>query len=206
MFKWATRQEMIPGGIYEALRCVDGLKRGRTEAREGSKVKPVSDNDIMATIQHLPGVVADMVKLQRLSGARPGEICAIRPGDINHEADVWEYVPDSHKTDHHDRPRVIFIGAKGQGILLPYLLRDADAYCFSPQEAEDKRRAAKHEARKVPMSCGNRLCTNRKATPRRAAGKKYDRNSYARASFGGRVHLPTSNGFTGLQFMPKLTL
>ena len=41
MFKWATRQQMIPGGVYEALRCVDGLKRGRTEAREGRKVKPI---------------------------------------------------------------------------------------------------------------------------------------------------------------------
>ena len=174
MFKWATRQQMIPGGVYEALRCVDGLKRGRTEAREGRKVRPISDADIMATMEHLPAVVADMAALQRLTGARPGEICAIRPGDINRTADVWEYVPESHKTEHHDKTRVIFIGAKGQRILLPYLLRAADAYCFSPREAEGKRRAAQHEARKVPMSCGNRPGTNRKAKPRRTAGEKYE--------------------------------
>ncbi len=51
MFKWATRQQMIPGGVYEALRCVDGLKRGRTEAKEGRKVKPISDTDIAATLE-----------------------------------------------------------------------------------------------------------------------------------------------------------
>ncbi len=181
MFKWATRQQMIPGGVYEALRCVDGLKRGRTAAREGRKVLPVSDVDVLATIEHLPEVVADMVQLQRLTGARPGEICDIRPGDINRKGDVWEYVPGSHKTEHHDKPRVIFIGVKGQAILLPYLLRPADAYCFSPREAENKRRAAQHEARKTPLSCGNKPGSNVKANPRRTPGEKYDPNTYGRA-------------------------
>lgn len=181
MFKWATENEMLPGTLYQALRCVTGLKRGRSEAREGRKVTPISDADIMATLKHLPKVVADMVQLQRFTGARPGEICNIRPGDINRESDVWAYIPESHKTEHHDRPRVIFIGAKGQRILLPYLLRAADAYCFSPREAEGKRRAAQHEARKVPLSCGNRPGTNKKVKPRRTPGEKYDRNSYGRA-------------------------
>ncbi len=180
-FKWATENEMVPGSVYEALRCVAGLKRGRTTAGEGRKVLPVSDADIHATIEKLPEVVAAMVQLQRFTGARPGEICDIRPCDINRTSDVWEYVPESHKTEHHDRPRVIFIGAKGQQVLLPYLLRAADAYCFSPREAENKRRAAQHENRRTPLSCGNRPGTNRKAKPRRRAGEKYDRNSYARA-------------------------
>jgi integrase len=180
-FKWATENEMIPGNVYEALRCLAGLKRGRCEAREGRKVMPVSDADVLATIQHLPAVVAAMVQLQRFTGARPSEICEIRPGDVNRQVDPWEYVPQTHKTEHHDRRRVIFIGPKAQKVMLPYLLRGADAYCFSPREADSKRRAARHEARKVPLSCGNRPGTNRKKQPRRTAGEKYDRNSYARA-------------------------
>ncbi len=179
-FKWATENEMVPGSVYESLRCVAGLKRGRTEAREGRKVKPISDTDIAATLKYLPAVVADMVQLQRLTGARPGEICIMRPGDINRTVEPWEYVPESHKTEHHDRPRVIFIGAKGQQILLPYLLRPAGVYCFSPREAEAKRRAAQHKARKAPLSCGNRPGTNRKGKPKRTAGEKYDRHSYGR--------------------------
>jgi integrase len=180
-FKWATQQQMIPGGVYEALRCVAGLKRGRTSAREGRKVLPISDEEIFATLEHLPAVVADMVQLQRLTGARPHEICDIRPGDINRKADPWEYIPASHKTEHHDRQRVIFFGPKAQQLLLPYLLRAAAAYCFSPREAEAKRRAVQYGARQTPLSCGNRPGTNRKANPRRPAGEKYDRNSYARA-------------------------
>ena len=65
MVKWTTENEMVSGKVYEALRCVAGLKRGRTQAREGRKIKPVSDADIMATIEHLPPIVADMVLLQR---------------------------------------------------------------------------------------------------------------------------------------------
>lgn len=181
MFKWAASEEMVPGSVYESLRCVAGLKRGRTDAREGRKVLPVSDADVLATLEHLPPVVRDMVQLQRLTGARPGEICDIRPCDINRSAEPWEYVPESHKTEHHDRPRVVFIGSKGQAILLPYLLRPADACCFSPLEADGRRRAARHEARTTPLSCGNRPGTNRKTKPRRKPGGKYDVRSYGRA-------------------------
>lgn len=178
MFKWATENEMVPGNVYQALLCVPGLKLYRSEAREGRKVTPVADADIQLTIKHLPEVIGDMVRLQRFTGARPGEICDIRPGDIDCTGDVWAYVPGSHKTEHRGRSRVIFVGAQGQQILLPYLRRAADAYCFSPRDSEIKRRAIQHEARKVPLSCGNRPGTNRKAKPRRTAGEKYDSNSY----------------------------
>jgi integrase len=181
MFKWATENELIPGGVYESLRCVAGLKRGRTQARESSRVKPIADNDVAATLERLPTIVADMVMIQRLTGARPGEVCDIRPRDINRAADPWEYIPASHKTEHHERERVIFIGPKAQQILLPYLLRQSDAYCFSPKETEGRRRAALHEVRKVPLSCGNRPGSNRKTNPRRTAGDKYDATSYGRA-------------------------
>ncbi len=181
MFKWATSEELIPGSVYESLRCVVGLRRGRTEAREGRKVQPISDADVQATLEHLPAVVADMVRLQRLTGARPGEICDIRPCDINRTGDVWEYVPESHKTQHHGRPRVIFVGTRGQQILLPYLLRAADAYCFSPTEADGKRRAAQHERRTTPLSCGNRPGTNRRRTPRRTPGQRYSSLTYGQA-------------------------
>ena len=36
MIKWATENEMIPGAVYQALRCVKGLKRGGTDAKNRS--------------------------------------------------------------------------------------------------------------------------------------------------------------------------
>jgi integrase len=181
MFKWAASEELVSGQVYNDLRCVTGLKQGRSDAREGKKVLPVSDADYQATLLHLPPVVQDMAKFQRATGARPSEVCDLRPGDINREDAIWQYVPQSHKSEHHNRERTIFLGPNAQHILLPYLLRPQDAYCFSPQESDRKRRQLLHESRKTPISCGNRPESNRKVHPRRAPGQKYDRNSYGRA-------------------------
>jgi integrase len=63
-----------------------------------------------------------MVRLQLLTGARPGEICAMRPTNVTRGIDgVWTYRPASHKTEHHGRERRIFIGPQAQEILTPYL-------------------------------------------------------------------------------------
>ena len=60
----------------------------------------------------------------------------------------------------------------------PYLLRDAEAYCFSPAESEAQRRRAKHEARKTPLNSGNRPGMG-KGTSK--IGDRYDTLSYGKA-------------------------
>ena len=89
-----------------------------------------------ASAPHLPEVVADMVRFQRLTGCRPGELFILRPCDVDRSADVWRYVPESHKTEHHGRERVIFVGPQAQAILRPYLLRDAKAVCFTRKDGK----------------------------------------------------------------------
>jgi integrase len=181
MFKWAAAEEMIPGGVAQALWSVSGLKKGRTEARESEPVQPVNNAIVEATLPHLPDVVADMVCFQRLTGCRPGEVCALRPCDVDRSGEVWEYRPESHKTEHHGRSRVIFIGPQAQGVLLRYLARDPQAYCFRPIDSEAKRRAAQHAARKTPLSCGNRPGSNRRRRPKFVIGDCYKEETYRRA-------------------------
>jgi len=130
---------------------------------------------------HLSPVVADMVRFQRLTGCRPGEVCAVRPRDVDQSGNVWEYRPESHKTEHHDRERVIFIGPRAQDVLRPYLLRPAGEYCFSPDESEQIRRRIRHERRVTPLSCGNRPGSRRHGPGRRCVGPKYDSHSFRRA-------------------------
>ena len=86
----------------------------------------------------MPDVVSDMVEFQRATGARPTEVCILRPCDIDRSGDVWIYRPESHKTEHHGKDRQIYIGPKAQAALARYLLRDAEAYCFSPAESLQK--------------------------------------------------------------------
>jgi integrase len=101
--------------------------------------------------------------------------------DLDRASDVWKYRPESHKTQHHGKDRVIYMGPQAQGIMLRYLARDSKAYCFRPCDSEAKRQAARHAARKTPLSCGNKPGTNRRPKPKRAAGEHYSVNAYRRA-------------------------
>jgi integrase len=181
MFKRAVAEELLPPSAYRALAALPGLRKGRGQGRETEPVSPVADSVVDATLPQLPAVVADMVRLQRLTGCRPGEICLMRPCDVDTSDEVWSYRPASHKTEHHGRERVIFVGPRAQDVLRPYLLRDKSGYCFVPAESEQERRQLAHERRRTPMSCGNRPGTNRKRRRQRAPGDRYDVHSYRRA-------------------------
>ena len=172
---------MADPSLHQALKCIEPLKRGRCNARESEPVKPVSDSDIGAAIKFMPKVLADMVKLHRLIGCRPGELVQIKPAMVDTSGDVWTITISDHKNAWRGKDRIIAVGPKAQAILKPYLDRGLSEYCFSPKEAMQQRQAVKHEARKTPMSCGNKPGTNRKPKPQRAPADCYSTNNYARA-------------------------
>jgi integrase len=171
----------VPAEVYHALATVEGLKKNRSDARESSRVQPVPDATIQATLHHLPSVVADMVRFQRLTGCRPGEVCALRPIDVDRSADVWVYRPATHKTQHHGKNRLVFIGPKAQEILRPYLLRESEHYCFSPRDTQRKLLEDRRANRKTRLSCGNKPGSNRVRRPRRSPQERYTNDSYRRA-------------------------
>lgn len=181
-FKWGAARELVPSKTHHALTMVSGLRIGRTKARETPPVQPVADAVVDATLPNLPPIVADMVRFQRLTGARPSEVCGLRPCDIDRTEDVWIYTPSSHKTRHHGKTRTVFIGPQAQGLLLRYLARPSDTHCFSPADSEAKRLAERHTRRKTPLSCGNRPGSSQvKASPIRQVGTHYTKDSYGRA-------------------------
>ncbi|MBA3482790.1 MAG: site-specific integrase, partial [Pirellulales bacterium] len=181
MFRWAAAEEIAPAAIYQALMSVPGLRRGRSKARETNRVKSLPDDLLHATLVHLPEVVADMVRVQRLAGMRPVEICILRPCDLDRTGEVWIYRPAWHKTEHANKERSIPLGPKAQEVLLRYLARDPETYCFRPTDSEEKRRAAQHDERKTPLNQGNRPGMKRVRNPKRTAGMRYTTASYRRA-------------------------
>jgi integrase len=211
MFKWAVGEEILPVESYQSLTVVEGLRKGRTSARECAPILPVDDAIVDLTLPHLPEVVADMVRLQRLTGNRPEEVCMLRPCDIDRSSEVWVYKLATHKTDYRGRKRLIFVGPQGQKVLLRYLARDPEANCFRPCDSESKRRAA-HSARTTPESCGNRPGTNRKLKLKRRPGEKYTVDSYRRAihracdkAFVPDAALAQKNDESEAQWMERLT-
>lgn len=177
-FRWAVENELISGSVYHALCSVAGLRCGHTEARETAPIKPVLIAYVDAVLPLVPRQVKAIIQLQLLSGARPGEVCAMRGRDIDMTGGVWIYSPAKHKTAHHGHTREIRIGPKAQAVIKPFLKSDLQAYLFSPAEADKERRAKFTKARVTPKKYGNRPGTNRKKHPAKTPGERYTTGSY----------------------------
>jgi integrase len=182
VFSWGVENELVPAEIPAALREVKVLLRGRSKARESLPVQPVADSIVELTIPHLTTVVNAMVRVQRLTGARPSEVIQMRTADINRNAAVWLYMPPQHKTAHHGRIRSIAIGPRAQEILRSYLkpLKPL-AFIFSPADSAGEMREARRTARKTPQHQGNTIGSNRRRKPRRSPGDRYTAASLRRA-------------------------
>jgi integrase len=149
---------------------VPDLEKGRTRTVDYPGVRPVSDEVVDMTLPFLPSPVEAMVRLQRLTGMRPGEVRVMRLCDIDRSRDVWRYIPWEHKTEHHDLPRQISLGLKGQSILTPYLMDKEgtpEAWLFSPREASAER--VMEMRRRFPKF---------KPGPKRTVGDQYSDSYY----------------------------
>jgi integrase len=180
-FRWGVTRELVPADKLTALIAVEGERWGRSCAREGKKVAPVADEQIDAVLPLVSRQVRAIIELQRLTGARAGEIVALRPAELDRWGEVWTYRPSQHKGAHRGLAREIFIGSKGRAVLNPFLIRPAEMPCFSPKEAEQERLEARHFARLIPNGYGNRPGTNRRRKPRVTPGDAYTTASYRRA-------------------------
>ncbi len=186
MFKWAASEELVPAETWHALETVAALQKGRSTAPELPPVDEVPDAVVRETLPHLPPVVAAMVWFQRWTGARPGEVCLLRPSDVDRSGEVWVYKPEHHKLDWREdaTPRRVAIGAEGQKVLTPFLLRAASSYCFSPRDAERERLQDRREERQTPLYRSHvaRLKQKRKGKGgQRRPGDRYTTASYRRA-------------------------
>jgi hypothetical protein len=68
MFKWGVSRQVVRTTVFDALRSVEGLSSGRSDACEPAPILPVEEATVEQTLPHLPRVIADMVRLQRLLG------------------------------------------------------------------------------------------------------------------------------------------
>jgi integrase len=180
LFKWATENELVPPSVHHGLRAVSGLKRGRSEAREASPVKPVLDDQVAAVEPHVSRQVWAMVVLQRLTGMRPGEVVVMRTCDLDVSTDIWRYVPQRHKTQHHGHKRTIFIGPRAQRILAPWLRTEVTEYLFSPKEAMEEYRREQRRHRKTPLYPSQRG-RKRKCISKQVPGDRYTTKTYHHA-------------------------
>lgn len=170
VFRWAASEELIPESAAAALGTVGGLREGMEGARESEPVGPVDAAVVDDTLPHLPPPVRAMVQLQRLTGARGGELFALRACDLDASGAVWKYRPATHKTKHKGHERVIYFGPQARDVLAPFVRPDVQAFLFQPAEAI---RWRYERARTKPADPA--------AVSRRGCGTRYRRHAYAKA-------------------------
>lgn len=178
MFRWGVAEELVAPTVLQALQAVAPLKKGRSAARETAPVRPVQDEHIEAVLATVTSTIGAMIEVQRLTGMRPGELVMMRPCDIDQSGRIWTYQPASHKTEHHEIDRQIFLGPKAQMILQPFMRRDAQSYLFNPHETILERRKEQRMRSKKPGVRERRSFSLRSL---RRCQERYTTDTYYRA-------------------------
>jgi site-specific recombinase XerD len=187
LFRWGATKKLVPASVFHELAAMEGLRAGRSKARETEPVRPVADPTVAAALPFLRPQVAAMVRLQRLTGMRPGEVLIMRSMDLEMTGEVWLYRPGSdrglhgaHKNAYRGQDRIVAIGPRGQEVLRPWLRLNLSEYLFQPKEAEANRDAERRRNRKTPMT-PSQAQRRPKQNPQRRPGSHYTVWSYAAA-------------------------
>ena len=190
LFRWAASKKLVPLSVHQGLATVEGLRAGRSEAREREPVRPVAEQVVEATLPHMRPQVAAMARLQLLTGMRPGEVVVMRGMDLEMTGKVWVYRPGNdagphgkHKTAYRGQARVILIGPRAQEVLRPWLRLNLREYLFQPREAMEHYRTGLRRNRKTPIA-PSQARRQPKSKPKRAPGDRYRVSSYDHAVMG----------------------
>lgn len=180
IFAWGVKNERVPPSVHHGLKAVDGLRRGRSAAKEKEPVRPVSDEHLDAVEPYVSRQVWILIQIQRLTGARPGEVVQLRTSDIDRSGEVWVFTPLTHKCEHHGRSRTILLGPKAQAILRPWLREDdPTAPLFAPKQADAERKEKMREKRRSRVQPSQR--DRSKPNGRRKPGDAYTTGTYRKA-------------------------
>jgi integrase len=196
-FEKAREWGHVPRNVVLDLQTVKPLIRGRSKARDSKEVRPIAADVVAATVPHCSSVVAAMIQVTMFTGARPGEICIMRPCDIEIcSDDCWIYSPDEYKTELTDagkgRRRRIALGPKAIQAVRPFLeaATSTRGYLFSPAASraeQDRAKVVEREARRNPdakplyPSQVKRIQEKKRLEPQRAPRDHYSEESFRRA-------------------------
>ena len=166
------------------MKTVTALREGRTHAVEGRGERPVLVDQVEKILPLVDRRIGAMIRLQLLTGMRPGEVVQMTMRAIDTTAPVWIYSPPRFKTQHHHgKQRRVFIGPRAQVILRDWIRTELDVPLFQPREAEAERSARRREARTTKLWESHVLHQARKKAEReqRRDGASYTVASYRRA-------------------------
>jgi len=138
MIRWGVAEDLVHPDILARLRAVDPLTKFDVGKPDPPRKLSVSPEELAWAVERIPKPACDILRLLDATGMRPGEACAMNLRDLDRSGECWVYrvTADYNKTEHHDRPRVVFLGPKAQSILEPYVERaerSSHGWIFTPR-------------------------------------------------------------------------
>jgi integrase len=213
-FKWGVAKQIVPPHVLVGLTSLEGLRPGRSQARETAPVRPVSEDVVRATLPYLARHIAGLVRFQLYTGCRPGEACLVRRSDLDTSGPIWLYRPAYHKLAYRGTARVIPIGPKAQEVINEFRSFNPTAYVFDPAAAVREFHASRSDTRETPLfpSHAKRNTVRRVKVGKRAPGTRYTTASYGKAvaaacdrAFSPPDHLARQEGETLAAWNARLT-
>lgn len=134
--KWGKTKRLVPREVFAEIADVPTLPKGRSVAREGRIIVAADLRAVLAAVRHMSSALRLAVIVQLRTGARPGEVCAMRTSEIHRtEAmvdgrivpvppGVWAFVPVQQKNRWRGKSAAYAIGPKLQRRLTPLLDRE----------------------------------------------------------------------------------
>lgn len=183
--RWLKDRKILAREQWLDLADVAPLRRGELgDARDAKRAKrAVTPEEVEAVAAAAGPVVGAMLRLQGLTGMRPGEVCAMRWAEIDKagpEVDgvkCWTYTVANGKTAHHGHETAYVLGPLAQEILAGFKATPLVAI-FSPRRHVDERRRAMREARQTELTPSQRA---RDAGRSRRHGTQFRVDNYGKA-------------------------
>lgn len=171
MFGWGVPRKLVPADVHYALLQIEPLTPGATTAPDSEPTRSVPPADLAAVLagEHLHpdpdrrATLAAMIRVQLLTGMRPGELCALAPAHLDRSLSEWRYtIPATANKNHHrGKQPPAWFGPLAQAILSPLLAAtaatsDRPLFTFPPirRKADGPRPVSRHEyARLIHAAC-----------------------------------------------------
>jgi hypothetical protein len=152
VLRYGQSRKLCRGETVAEVLNVRGVRIG--DGRESEDVQPADWCDVKAAVKLLLPLTRAMALLQVHSAARAGELCVMRPADVDRTGPVWVFTPRTHKGTWRGKDREILLGKRCQAVLAPLLegLKESD-YVFSPRRTMGmllEKRAAERTTKRYP--------------------------------------------------------
>lgn len=133
IFSHAVENELINASVLVGLQTVKALEAGRCAAPDYTPRSALPQEQIEAVREVVNQRTKDLMDLALLTGARPGELCALTGAMLDQSSDIWVAVLADHKMAHRGKSRSLVFGPRAQEILRRYLVADPRRRLFPIQ-------------------------------------------------------------------------